>query len=131
MGRSLKKKYFGTPVQDLEKIQITYLDSEMGTSNGTIKRQVGTRKYLVLDETTGTYAPFSLRSYDAFTVVSSSGTHGPVALVFVTPPGGEGMEFARTISNHRVHTWEGGNYSWSLDPADNATRALIQSVDVA
>lgn len=113
MGRPLNKKYFGEPSGDANKIVIAMWDDTLpGVDDGWIVEQVATGEFIV---TNGTVT-------DRVELQASLPTAPGEGAIEVTIFGG-GNEYAKNVSAHRVKTFEGGDYSWSLEAATEAGQA--------
>lgn len=111
MGRPLNKKYFGEPTGGLDKLEIKFWDGS-SVVTGWIVEQVATGEFIVTDGT----------AEDRVELGSALPTAAGEGALEVAVFGG-GTEFARNILAHRVKTFEGGDYDWSLEAATEAGQA--------
>lgn len=105
MGRPLKKRYFGEP-NGTGRLTLTHVWMEDSTEAETgywVLRQVGSNRYKV---TNGDKVGV-VRLIDG---VPSEPGEGSIE---VLPFGTEDVEYAKTIYNRTVTTWQGNRYSWS------------------
>ncbi len=105
MGRPLDRRLTGASTNNGNKLTVKFWDGYSITT-GWIIEQTGNGEYLV---TNGEVT-------DQVELLSHLPTAQGEGAIEVQVYNGS-VEFARNILSHRVKTFEGGNYVWSLDPA--------------
>lgn len=110
MGRPLQKKFFGNPEGTGMQLVLSYVwlaGSTEAEEGYYVVRQVGTGRYQVTNGTnTGV-----VKLVDALPTAPGEG------VIVITPFGATQKEFARTIHNRTVRTFDGNTYKWSAEAA--------------
>jgi len=112
MGRPLKKSLLGETGTN-DKIQVQMWGGSSVVS-GWIVEQVATGEFIVSDGSVT----------DRVELQAETVTAAGQARIVVTVFGG-GTEYAKNVLAHRVKTFEGGNYIWSLTAAAAAGHADV------
>jgi len=112
MGRPIDKSLIGETGTN-DKIQVQMWGGS-SVVTGWIVKQVATGEYYVTDGTV----------LDRAELQAATVTGAGQARIVVTVYGG-GTEYAKNVLAHRVKTFEGGNYIWSLSAASAAGEADV------
>lgn len=109
MGRPLRKEYFHNPANPGKQLQVTdvWLEGEAAASPANtfwIKKQINPRRFVVTNGTKEGIVNLQAAPLSA----------GGQARIAVAVFGG-GTEYARKITNRKVHTFEDGIYTWNKD----------------
>lgn len=103
MGRPISKKYFGNPASPGNQL-LVQANLGFGVVSAWIKKQLGTRKFLVTDGT---------NSKICYLVDNITGP-GQATINVVKSSGPN--ERVRTLQSKRVKTWNNNDYVWGFDP---------------
>ena len=111
MGRPLDKQYFGQPTGAFDKLTVDMWDGATVTTSYIVE-QVATGEFIVTDGAVEDRVELQAAP------VTAAGQGRIAVSVF-----GGGTEYARNVLSHLVKTFQGGNYPWSLEAADDAREA--------
>lgn len=118
MGRPVKKRRFGNTANAGQQMQCSaWIPGDTQARVSYIVSQHGSRRFKV----TNTFGTGFVRLVD--TTASAAG----LATIAVTPVLGGPTEYARTIFDKTVHTYEGNKYVWGFAGDVLATSILPQA----